>query len=66
MDKKEEFELDRIKKELSEFITDVGINEWLKEPNDMFDGKVPHEMIENNDTEEIWKMIFKFNGVEFK
>ena len=51
-------EVQRIVDALSEVITPEIIGEWLKTPNDAFDGLKPLEIIERGEVDRIWQMIF--------
>jgi DNA-binding transcriptional regulator YiaG len=51
-------EVQRIVDALSEVITPEIIGEWLKTPNDAFDGHKPLEIIERGEVDRIWQMIF--------
>lgn len=50
-------ELRRIVDALSNIVTEDAIGEWLKTPNDAFDGLKPLEVIERGQVDRIWRMI---------
>ncbi len=51
-------ELDRLFAALSEIMKPAYVGEWLKAPNDAFDGSTPLQVIERGETDRIWRMIF--------
>lgn len=51
-------EVGRLFDGLSEIMEPEYVGEWLKTPNDAFDGSTPLQVIERGETDRIWRMIF--------
>jgi hypothetical protein len=52
-------ELRRLLDALAEVLDPTTIGEWLKTPNDSFDGLKPMEAIERGESDRIWNMIYE-------
>lgn len=51
-------EVGRLFDGLSEIMEPEYVGEWLKTPNDAFDGSTPLQVIERGETDRLWHMIF--------
>jgi hypothetical protein len=51
-------EVGRLFDGLSEIMEPEYVGQWLKTPNDAFDGSTPLQVIERGETDRIWRMIF--------
>jgi len=51
-------ETTRIIDALSEIVEPDFIGDWMKEPNEAFDGLKPLEVIERGESDRIWRMIY--------
>ena len=51
-------EVGRLFEGLSEIMEPEYVGQWLKTPNDAFDGSTPLQVIERGETDRIWRMIF--------
>lgn len=36
----------------------AGVGDWLKTPNDAFEGSMSIQVIERGETDRIWRMVF--------
>lgn len=57
--KKQLRELGRLFDALAELMEDDYVGEWLKTPNNAFDGSTPIQVIERGEGDRIWQMIFR-------
>ena len=55
-------ELRRVIKSLSEVMKKEAVGNWLKQPNNAFDGLKPIEVIERGEIDRIWSMIFQLRS----
>lgn len=51
-------EMERLFAALSEIMEPSYVGEWLKTPNEAFDGSTPLQVIERGETDRIWRMVF--------
>ena len=51
-------ELVRLFDALSDIMETPYVGEWLKTPNDAFDGSTPLQVIERGESDRIWRMIY--------
>ena len=55
---------DKLLVALAEVMTKDSIEDWLKTPNELFDGFKPLEVIERGDDEVVWQMIYALRSGE--
>lgn len=55
-------ELRRVIRALSEVMKKEAVGNWLKRPNNAFDGLKPIEVIERGEIDRIWSMIFQLRS----
>lgn len=48
----------RLMDALAELMEPEAVGEWLKTPNDAFEGSTPLQVIERGESDRIWRMIF--------
>jgi DNA-binding transcriptional regulator YiaG len=58
-------ELRRLVNALAEVVEPETIGEWLKTPNEAFDGFKPLEVIERGEADRIWQMIYEMRSGAF-
>ena len=58
-------ELRRLVNGLAEVVEPDMIGEWMKTPNDAFDGLKPLEVIERGEADRIWQMIYEMRSGAF-
>ena len=58
-------ELRRLVNALAEVVEPDTIGEWLKTPNEAFDGFKPLEVIERGEADRIWQMIYEMRSGAF-
>jgi transcriptional regulator with XRE-family HTH domain len=51
-------ELQRLTDALGEVLNPAAIGDWLKTPNDAFEGLKPLEVIHRGESDRLWRMIF--------
>ena len=57
-------EVQRLFAALEELVTPESIGPWLKEPNPAFDGSTPLQVIEREETDRIWRMVYEMQSGE--
>jgi hypothetical protein len=62
--KKQLRELVRLFDALSDLMETRYVGEWLKTPNDAFDGSTPLQVIERGEGDRIWRMIYRLETGE--
>lgn len=62
--KKQLRELVRLFDALSELMETPYVGEWLKTPNEAFDGSTPLQVIERGEGDRIWRMIYRLETGE--
>jgi DNA-binding XRE family transcriptional regulator len=55
-------ELDRLQRQLSKVVRQQTIGRWLIEPNDVFDGDAPADLIAKGKVDLLWQMIFQLRS----
>lgn len=48
----------RLLNALAEIMEPSSVGEWLKEPNEAFEGSTPLQVIERGESDRIWRMIY--------
>jgi hypothetical protein len=51
-------EAQRLMDALADIMEPKAVGEWLKTPNDAFEGSTPLQVIERGESDRIWRMIF--------
>ena len=57
-------ELVRLFDGLADIMESAYVGEWLKTPNEAFDGSTPLQVIERGESDRIWRMIFQLQTGE--
>lgn len=55
-------EISRLCDGLSEVVEPASLGEWLKTPNDAFDGSKPLEVIERGEIDRLWEMFYRLRS----
>ena len=55
-------EVDRLCDGLSEVVEPASLGDWLKTPNDAFDGFKPLEVIERGEIDRLWEMFYRLRS----
>ena len=55
-------EVKRLCDALSEVVDSAGLGDWLKTPNDAFDGFKPLEVIEHGEIDRLWEMFYRLRS----
>lgn len=55
-------EVKRLCDSLSEVVEPASLGDWLKTPNDAFDGFKPLEIIERGEVDRLWDMLFRLRS----
>lgn len=59
-------QLERLVEALEEVMRQEFVGEWLKQPNEAFEGLKPLELIERGEADRIWRMVYELkSGVAF-
>ena len=61
---KQRKELTRLFDALADLMESSYIGEWLKSPNDAFDGSTPLQVIERGESDRLWRMIHQLQTGE--
>jgi len=55
-------EVERLCDGLSEVVDPASLGDWLKTPNDAFDGSKPLEVIERGEIGRLWEMLYRLRS----
>jgi transcriptional regulator with XRE-family HTH domain len=55
-------EVTRLLTALSQLMPDRKVGEWLRQPNEAFQGRSPIHIIEHGETDQIWEMIHQIDA----
>jgi DNA-binding XRE family transcriptional regulator len=52
----------RLEAALAQVMKSEALGEWLRRPNDLFDGFKPIELIERGESDRLWRMVFQIQA----
>ena len=55
-------ETDRLRAALAEIMPANTLGDWLRSPNDAFEGQTPLQVIERGEADRLWRMIFQIDA----
>ena len=58
-------EISRLFDALSDLMESSYVGDWLKTPNDAFDGSTPLQVIERGESDRLWRMIYQLRSGEY-
>ena len=53
---------DQLVEAIGDVIDKATVQDWLQEPNDAFDGLKPIELIERDEIDRLWSMVFELRS----